>query len=295
LADVNLDHHLDLVVANASGTGIALGNGDGTFQALQSVDPANGSLAIVAADINHDGKPDIATLHASSTVDVFLGNGDGTFQPPVSSPSLGLYPVNMATVDIYGDGRTEVLVLECANRPGECLSRTGNQHGPGKVAVFFGAANGTLNSGGVYTSGARDAFSVAAGDLNGDGRKELIVGNSCLGTEGCDGQPNFGVLLALGRYVSHETLTSSMNPSMVGQSVTFTATVTSPIRPLTPTGSVRFKDGSNTLLLVPLVNGVARLTTSNITAGSHSITAIYVPGKFWYTARASITQVVNGN
>jgi hypothetical protein len=294
LADVNLDHHLDLVVANSSGTGVALGNGDGTFQALHNFDPTSGSLAIVAADINRDGKPDVATLSGSSTVSVFLGNGDGSFQAPVTSPTGGLFPVNMAAVDIYGTGQTEILVIECSNRERECVSRTGNQHGPGKVAVFFGDNAGHLG-GQIYTSGGRDAVTVAAGDMNGDGRKELIVGNNCDAGEGCDDRRNFGLLLALGRYASNETLTSSLNPSVVGQAVTFTAKVTSPIRPLIPTGSVKFKDGSTTLAQVPLANGVATLTTSALSAGSHSITAIYVPGKFWYATRASVTQVVNTN
>jgi len=292
LADVNLDHHLDLVVANSSGTGVALGNGDGTFQALNHIDPVSG-FGPVAADLNRDGKPDIAVLNGG-TVSVLLGNGDGSFQAPVTSPTGGLFPVNIAAVDIYGTGQTEILILECATRIRGCVARNGNQHGPGKVAVLFGDNAGHL-SGLVYTSGGRDAVTAAAGDLNGDGRKELIVGNNCDAGKGCDGRRNIGLLLALGRYASNETLTSSVNPSIVGQSVTFTATVTSPIRPKIPTGSVRFKDGTKTLAQVPLVNGVATLTTSALTSGSHSIKAMYVPGKFWYATQASVTQMVNSN
>src|SRR5205807_4703467 len=70
-------------------------------------------------------------------------------------------------------------------------------------------------------------------------------------------------------------LLSSVNPSSFGQTVTFTATVSSSAG--TPTGSVQFKDnganlgGSNTLN----GSGVATLSTSSLTAGTHTITADY--------------------
>ncbi len=67
------------------------------------------------------------------------------------------------------------------------------------------------------------------------------------------------------------TLMSSSNPSNVGNTVTFTATVT----PSAATGSVTFKDGDAVLGSVPLVSGSASHATSMLTAGAHSITALY--------------------
>jgi len=68
------------------------------------------------------------------------------------------------------------------------------------------------------------------------------------------------------------SLTSSLNPSTSGQSVTFTATVTGS----SPTGTVQFKDGvSNLGSAVPLAGGTASFTTSSLTSGGHSITAVY--------------------
>jgi hypothetical protein len=70
-------------------------------------------------------------------------------------------------------------------------------------------------------------------------------------------------------------LVSSVNPSDVGQSLTFTATVTSAAG--TPTGTVQFKiDGANSGPPVILnSSGVAQLTTSTLTAGTHTVTAAY--------------------
>ena len=73
-------------------------------------------------------------------------------------------------------------------------------------------------------------------------------------------------------------LTSSLNPSVVGQSVTFTATAaTTGSFVITPTGTVTFYDGTNNIGSGILTNGVATLTTSTLAAGLHQITATY-PG-----------------
>jgi uncharacterized repeat protein (TIGR01451 family) len=70
-------------------------------------------------------------------------------------------------------------------------------------------------------------------------------------------------------------VSSSLNPSLLGQSVTFTATVTSAGG--TPTGTVQFKDGVNNLGIPVTLNGSgqATFTTSSLTAGTHTITAVY--------------------
>ncbi|HEX8097689.1 MAG TPA: choice-of-anchor Q domain-containing protein, partial [Pyrinomonadaceae bacterium] len=70
------------------------------------------------------------------------------------------------------------------------------------------------------------------------------------------------------------TVTSSVNPSDFGQSVTFTATVNSAAG--TPTGTVQFKDNGNNLGSPATLNGgVATFTTSSLSVGSHNITADY--------------------
>lgn len=72
------------------------------------------------------------------------------------------------------------------------------------------------------------------------------------------------------------TLATSANPSVLGQNVTFTATV----KPAgnshaTPTGSVTFMDGTVTLGTAALASGVAKFTLATLAVGSHPITAVY--------------------
>jgi hypothetical protein len=74
-------------------------------------------------------------------------------------------------------------------------------------------------------------------------------------------------------YDTKITLTSSVNPSISGQSVTFTATVTAAAG--TPTGTVTFSDGFTVLGTGTLSGGKATYTTSALSVGSHPITASY--------------------
>jgi hypothetical protein len=88
-------------------------------------------------------------------------------------------------------------------------------------------------------------------------------------------------------------ITSTANPSSVGQTVTFTATVSGDA----PTGTVTFKDGANPITgcsAVLLSGATAACTTSTLSPTSHSITAVY-SGDTNNTGSTSapLTQVVN--
>jgi len=86
-------------------------------------------------------------------------------------------------------------------------------------------------------------------------------------------------------------LASSANPSVFGQSTTFTATVTGG----TPTGTVQFKDGAANLgTPVTLVAGVAALPIATLSVTSHSVTAVYGGDANYATSTSNaVTQVVN--
>jgi alpha-tubulin suppressor-like RCC1 family protein len=85
-------------------------------------------------------------------------------------------------------------------------------------------------------------------------------------------------------------LTSSANPSSVGESVTFTATV-SP----TPDdgGTVTFYDGTDEIGTAVTSDGTANLATSNLSEGSHSISATYAGDPDFASSTGSLTQQVN--
>ena len=93
---------------------------------------------------------------------------------------------------------------------------------------------------------------------------------------------------------STTSLMSSANPSTIGQSVTFTASVTG--SGSTPTGTVAFTDGGTAISgcsSVALASGSAACTTNALAAGSHTISATYSGDASYSTSRSSLTQAVN--
>jgi hypothetical protein len=94
-------------------------------------------------------------------------------------------------------------------------------------------------------------------------------------------------------YDTKTSLTSSLNPSITGQSVTFTATVTATAG--TPTGTVTFTEGSTILGTGTLSSGKATYTTTALSVGSHPITASYGGDSNNDVSTSSmVMQVVNG-
>ena len=84
-------------------------------------------------------------------------------------------------------------------------------------------------------------------------------------------------------------LSSSVNPSVIGQATVLTATVS----PAAATGSVTFKDGATTLGSATLSGGVATLSKSFTTAGAHSLTAAYAgTSSYASSTSAAKTQTV---
>jgi uncharacterized repeat protein (TIGR03803 family) len=92
---------------------------------------------------------------------------------------------------------------------------------------------------------------------------------------------------------STTALVSSQNPSIYGQSVTFTATVSPQFSGL-PAGTVEFYNGTKELGTAALVDGVASFTTTKLAVGTGSITAQYFGnGSFLPSTSAVLSQVVN--
>jgi hypothetical protein len=202
LADVNSDRALDIIVAGGdpSGSGmgrlgVLLANGDGTFLTPESFG-AGGLLpsAVVAADLNRDGRIDLAVEHrqcctaATGAVVVFIGNGDGTFLPGVTYQSGARGPgTSVAVADVDGDGALDLLTTEqCAAF--NCLNR-------GVVDVFRGNGDGTFKVPLTYGSGGFLTNSIGVGDLNGDGAPDLVVANQCSDDSDSCRQSTVGVLL----------------------------------------------------------------------------------------------------
>jgi hypothetical protein len=114
VGDFNGDGVQDLAVADfvftSENVSVLLGNGDGSFEAVQNTGAGHSPNSVAVGDFNGDGWQDLAVSNAySANVSVLLGNGDGSFQA-ARNLRLGFQPLSVAVGDFNGDGRLDVVV-----------------------------------------------------------------------------------------------------------------------------------------------------------------------------------------
>lgn len=192
IADVNGDGKLD-IAATGSGFNVAtsgfsnvsvlLGNGDGTFQAHQDYGDYEQSRAVAIADVTGDGRPDLVVTSVSGIghVNVLVGNGNGTFQAPVKY-TVGSEPNSVAVGDLNGDGQLDIVTGSFASDTVSVLVNATPKNTSSSVGLNFGSSTSFVTGSGPY--------SVALGDLNGDGNLDVVTANH--------GSSNVSVLLGNG-------------------------------------------------------------------------------------------------
>lgn len=192
VADFNGDGKLDVALTNSEGptnaVGIALGNGNGTFQNPPLLYGAGLLPAgVVALDVNGDGKPDLAVAGGDGVLSYFslttlINRGDGTFASPATFPVLQ-FPYSAVVGDFNGDGHVDIATTS--------LTQTGG------VSVLLGKGDGTFQAH-VDSPTGQSPTAIVAGDFNGDDKLDLVVADSTAPTSTPHSSPLLSTLIGNG-------------------------------------------------------------------------------------------------
>ena len=168
-ADFNADHRPDLAVLDGVGNIAVLlntttpGAATATFSAQPTLFAA--AVAIAAADLDGDGRPELVATTSGSAVRVFPNPPTGFDSGTLISFTVGAPQNQLLLVDINGDGAIDIVA-----------SQTPQQ----LLAVLVSTATpGTIDFQPVQFLGAgASPVSLAQADLNGDGHPDVLVANT---------------------------------------------------------------------------------------------------------------------
>jgi hypothetical protein len=168
IGDLNSDGKQDLVTANAAAHSISVlvNLGDGSFRADVEYQAGRVPVAIALGDLDGDGSVDIATANGSykgNTVTVLLNDGDGTFRAK-QDYGAGPVPISVVIGDLNGDGRRDLAVANSYSNTVSVLLNDGD--GSFATKVDYRASN------------TADAQAVAIGDVDADGKPDLVTANA---------------------------------------------------------------------------------------------------------------------
>src|SRR5581483_2087130 len=174
VGDLDGDGDLDILVGDSffGSTGISVlkNNGDQTFAAPVYYSLPQGQTVgeVALSDFDFDGDLDaFATVRGDFDeqlkIKVWRNNGNGTFAAPIEFPT-GQGPAGLVIADFTGDGKPDVVT---ANYGGSSISLLRHNGLTGQQAGFLPPVN---------FSAINHAEKVAAGDVNGDGILDVVVG-----------------------------------------------------------------------------------------------------------------------
>ena len=171
MADANGDGHQDFALATQGSNDftVLLADGAGEFEAAAGAPTAAADGPFALADVNRDRKVDLAVASSrSNNLAVLLGDGTGGFSAGPRSPvAVGGSPADVAAADLNADGNVDFVVSAWENT--------------WRAAILLGDGAGRFAPapGSPIVAGGRSGTNrIEIADLNGDGKRDLVVANS---------------------------------------------------------------------------------------------------------------------
>ncbi len=257
LADVDGNGSLDIFVANAAGQDrLYINNNLGVFTdqtAARLPAVQNDSLHAVAADVNHDGKPDLVVAGGGDGPRLLLNDGTGTFAAQ-SLPGQPEYALRVAVGDIDFDGNPDILVANA---------------GQDRVLLGDGAASPSFTdaTASLLPNDDRRSYGVALFDFDHDLDLDQVVA-------GLAGEER-----ALSNFIAEPRVLVSLAPTYLEVGNTVTIDVTAFDEDGVSSTDVTVTDPDNvatpvTLSGVTQGTGTYTLPASNAKAGPYTVTVV---------------------
>jgi len=164
--DMDGDGRLDLVTANSDRDTVELLHNDigtgGGFRPIQTMPLNGGPFGIVAADIDHDGIPDVVIANADdNSITVLRGGNGGYLRLPLYIGANG-YPRDVTLADVNGDGWLDLIYTAFYDN---------------NITVVLANGFGGFNNSITTPVGERPQ-GIASGDFNRDGHADVVVANT---------------------------------------------------------------------------------------------------------------------
>ena len=199
--DLNNDGKLDLVLSSSTGISTWIGKGDGSFTAGSTYSSIDDTGYVTVSDLDGDGNADIYTGLSNygvysgddssfAAAYVLLGHGDGTFS---GAPTIaGSYTGNNLG-DVNGDALPDIITNghdQFSNPLPTLIVQLGSATGlfhPGSTIT----APASFSLGGQTITGANTVgvSTFAVGDINGDGKADLVFADNTLNDNNTSGYP----------------------------------------------------------------------------------------------------------
>jgi hypothetical protein len=222
-----------------------------------------------------------------SQTTIYGGPGDNTFIITATSGN---------GVVLNGGGGANNYIIDMASLAGPVT--VNNSTGTSTLTVLAPPGTNTLTLSATQLSGAGETINLNLGTTATNITVDGSAGTNQLVLQGPPRPVTGHNITVVDKVASAVAVASSVNPSFLGQAVTFTATVAAAVSPgaAVPTGAVQFRvDGVNVGAPVPLVNGVASFTTTALPAGPHAVAVLYLGDDHYNTNSAQLTQAVRYN